>query len=145
MRRLVALYRLADFCIVSSLHDGMNLVAKEFVASRRDDDGVLVLSEMAGAAQQLHDALLINPYDTEGFATIIEQAVDMSREEKQRRMRVLRRIVAGRNIFGWASDILEGLENLNPRSLPPVPDREPGELERRSVELTRSTGEVKPS
>ena len=141
----MALYRLADFCIVSSLHDGMNLVAKEFVASRRDDDGVLVLSEMAGAAQQLHDALLINPYDTEGFATIIGQAVDMSREEKQRRMRALRRIVAGRNIFGWASDILEGLENLNPRSLPPVPDREPGELERRSVELTRSTGEVKPS
>jgi trehalose 6-phosphate synthase len=145
MRRLVALYRLADFCIVSSLHDGMNLVAKEFVASRRDDDGVLVLSEMAGAAQQLHDALLINPYDTEGFATIIGQAIDMSTEEKQRRMRASRRIVAGRNIFGWASDILEGLEDLNPRALPPVPDREPGELERRSVEFARSTGEVKPS
>ena len=145
MRRLVALYRLADFCIVSSLHDGMNLVAKEFVASRRDDGGVLVLSEMAGAAQQLHDALLINPYDTESFATVIGQAIDMPADEKGRRMRALRRIVAGRNIFGWASDILEDLESLNPRSLPPVPDREPGDLERRSVKLTRSAGEAKPS
>ena len=61
IRRLVALYRLASFCVVSSLHDGMNLVAKEFVAAREDEGGVLVLSEMAGAAQQLHDALLINP------------------------------------------------------------------------------------
>ena len=67
IKRLVALYRLANFCVVSSLHDGMNLVAKEFVAAREDDDGVLVLSEMAGAAQQLHDALIINPYDVEGL------------------------------------------------------------------------------
>src|SRR5687767_2854191 len=65
---LVALYGLANFCIVSSLHDGMNLVAKEFVAARNDEDGVLVLSSMAGAAQELRDALAINPYDVDGFA-----------------------------------------------------------------------------
>ena len=65
---LVALYRLAQFCIVSSLHDGMNLVAKEFVAARDDEDGVLVLSALAGAAQELTDALIINPYDVDGFA-----------------------------------------------------------------------------
>jgi trehalose-6-phosphate synthase len=109
---LVALYRLADFCIVSSLHDGMNLVAKEFVAARDDDDGVLVLSELAGAAQELRDALLINPYDVRGFADALIAALDMPLEERRARMRAMRRVVAGRNVFGWASDILEGLESL---------------------------------
>jgi trehalose 6-phosphate synthase len=109
---LVALYRLAHFCIVSSLHDGMNLVAKEFVASRDDDDGVLVLSRLAGAAQELRDAVIINPYDIDGFADALGQAIDMSPDERHARMRAMRRIVAGRNVFGWASDILEGLESL---------------------------------
>ena len=145
IRRLVALYRLANFCIVSSLHDGMNLVAKEFVAAREDADGVLVLSEMAGAAQQLHDALLINPYDIEGFTTAIEQAIDMPRDERQKRMRAMRRIVAGRNIFGWASDILEDLERLNPRALPPVPGRAPGGVERNLVKKVRTPSDAKPS
>ena len=67
LRRLVALYQLADFCVVSSLHDGMNLVAKEFVAARHDEGGVLVLSEMTGAAQELKDAVIINPYDGAGL------------------------------------------------------------------------------
>ena len=145
IRRLVALYRLASFCIVSSLHDGMNLVAKEFVAAREDEGGVLVLSEMAGAAQQLHDALLINPYDIEGFASAIEQAIDMPDAERRRRMHAMRRVVAGRNVFGWASDILEGLARLNPRSLPPVPGRVPGGFERKSVRRARLPREVKPS
>ena len=109
---LVALYRLAQFCIVSSLHDGMNLVAKEFVAARDDEDGVLVLSALAGAAQELQDALIINPYDVDGFADALAKAIDMPRDERRARMIVLRRIVAGRNVFGWASDILEGLESL---------------------------------
>ncbi len=109
---LVALYRLARFCIVSSLHDGMNLVAKEFVSARDDEDGVLVLSELAGAAQELGDALIINPYDVEGFTGALARAVDMPLEERRRRMRAMRRVVAGRNVFGWASDILEGLESL---------------------------------
>ena len=109
---LVALYRLAHFCIVSSLHDGMNLVAKEFVAAREDEDGVLVLSGLAGAAQELSQALLINPYDIDAFSSALMQALDMPREERRARMRAMRRIVAGRNVFGWASDILEGLESL---------------------------------
>jgi SAM-dependent methyltransferase len=109
---LVALYRLADFCIVSSLHDGMNLVAKEFVAAREDEDGVLVLSALAGAAQELRDALIINPYEIEGFADALLAAIDMPPAERQARMRAMRRVVAGRDVFGWASDILEGLESL---------------------------------
>jgi trehalose-6-phosphate synthase len=109
---LVALYRLAQFCIVSSLHDGMNLVAKEFVASRDDHDGVLVLSALAGAAQELDEALIINPYDTSDFADALLRALDMPRHERRRRMVAMRRVVAGRNVFGWASDILEGLESL---------------------------------
>jgi len=114
---LVALYRLAQFCIVSSLHDGMNLVAKEFVAAREDEDGVLVLSALTGAAQELQDALIINPYDTDSFAEAILQAVDMLPQERRRRMRNMRRVVAGRNVFSWASDILEGLESLWTRPL----------------------------
>jgi trehalose 6-phosphate synthase len=112
MRRLVALYRLADFCIVSSLHDGMNLVAKEFVASRDDLGGVLVLSEMTGAAQELTDALMINPYHVESFAQAIERAIYMPGAERARRMRSLRRVVAGHDVFQWASDILDRLEEL---------------------------------
>jgi len=121
LRRLLALFRLADFCIVSSLHDGMNLVAKEFVSARDDLDGVLVLSEMAGAAQELHDAVVINPYDVEGFTHALERSVDMPRDERQHRMRAMRHVVAGRNIFDWASHILEGLESLDPQALPPAP------------------------
>jgi trehalose-6-phosphate synthase len=109
---LVALYRLADFCIVSSLHDGMNLVAKEFVAARDDEDGVLVLSELAGAAQELTDALVINPYDIQGFVRALEQALTIPEADRRRRMRAMRQIVAGRDVFLWASDILDGLETL---------------------------------
>ena len=109
---LVALYRMAHFCIVSSLHDGMNLVAKEFVASRDDDDGVLVLSALAGAAQELKESLIINPYDVAGFADALLAAIDMPEAERRLRMHAMRRVVAGRNVFGWASDILEGLESL---------------------------------
>jgi trehalose-6-phosphate synthase/Kef-type K+ transport system membrane component KefB len=117
MESLVALYRLACFCVVSSLHDGMNLVAKEFVAARDDEDGVLVLSELAGAAQELQDAIIINPYDIEDFAAKLVRAVDMPLEQRRARMRAMRRIVAGRDVFNWASDILEGLESIWTRPL----------------------------
>jgi trehalose 6-phosphate synthase len=106
----VALYQLADFCIVSSLHDGMNLVAKEFVSARHDEAGVLVLSELAGAAQELKDAVIINPYDAEGFAAAIERAIEMPPEEQIARMRRMRRMVAGHDVFLWASEILDSLE-----------------------------------
>jgi trehalose-6-phosphate synthase len=90
----------------------MNLVAKEFVAARDDEDGVLVLSELAGAAQELEDALIINPYDVDGFAGALIRAIGMPRDERRARMRAMRRVVAGRDVFNWASDILEGLESL---------------------------------
>ena len=107
---LVALYRLARFCIVSSLHDGMNLVAKEFVAARDDLEGVLILSEMAGAAAELHEALIINPYDERGFADAVARSLEMPSWERRRRMQALRRRVAGRDVLAWASDILDRLE-----------------------------------
>jgi alpha,alpha-trehalose-phosphate synthase [UDP-forming] len=112
LRRLVALYQLADFCIVSSLHDGMNLVAKEFIAARHDDQGVLVLSELTGAAQELKDAIIINPYDAEGFTRALRQAIEMPPQERRDRMRRLRRVVAGRDVFAWASEILDNLQRL---------------------------------
>lgn len=117
LQQLVGLYRLAHFCLVSSLADGMNLVAKEFVAARTDEDGVLVLSAMAGAARELREALIINPYDVDSFAGAIERAIDMPAEERRLRMCAMRRTVAGRNVFSWASDILEGLESLWTRPL----------------------------
>ena len=107
---LVALYRLANFCVVSSLHDGMNLVAKEFVAARDDHDGVLILSELAGAAQELGEALIINPYDDQGFTAAIDRAIEMPVWERRRRMQAMRRRVAGRDVLAWASDILDRLE-----------------------------------
>ena len=125
IQRLVALYRMATFCIVSSLHDGMNLVAKEFVAAREDLDGVLILSELAGASQELTDAVIINPYDADGFASALDWALEMPQHERHRRMRALRRVVAGRNVFGWASDILEGLEGL-PADVSRTPSRKIG-------------------
>jgi trehalose 6-phosphate synthase len=127
IRRLVALYRLADFCVVSSLHDGMNLVAKEFVAARDDNDGVLVLSEMTGAAQELKEALIINPYHIDGFAAAIERAIAMPADERAARMRALRRIVAGRDVFAWASDILESLDRTPVQGPSNGPPEEPVE------------------
>jgi len=115
LRRLVALYQLADFCVVSSLHDGMNLVAKEFVAARHDERGVLVLSELTGAAQELKAALIINPYDGAGFARALEAAIDMPHAEQIDRMRRMRRIVAGHDVFLWASEILGNLHSLTTR------------------------------
>jgi trehalose 6-phosphate synthase len=109
---LVALYRMAQFCVVSSLHDGMNLVAKEFVAARDDERGVLVLSALAGAAQELDEAVLVNPYDLEGFTAALARAIDMPLAEQAARMRAMRDVVAGQNVFTWASDILDGLESL---------------------------------
>jgi trehalose-6-phosphate synthase len=107
--QLNALRRLANFCVVSSLHDGMNLVAKEFVAARTDGDGVLVLSRFAGAAEELTDALLITPRDIDAFATTIKQAIEMPELERRRRMANMRKIVVANNIYRWGGSILTRL------------------------------------
>jgi trehalose-6-phosphate synthase len=100
---------MADFCIVSSLHDGMNLVAKEYVASRFDESGVLILSPFTGSARELTDALLVNPYATDHFAESIRTAIEMPEAERQKRMRKMRNIVQENNIYKWAGDIISDL------------------------------------
>lgn len=97
-------YQLADFCLVSSLHDGMNLVAKEFVASREDENGVLILSRFAGASQELRSALQINPYDIEGVSDAIHQALTMLPEEKKERMKRMRSLIREHNVYRWAAE-----------------------------------------
>jgi trehalose 6-phosphate synthase len=106
------LYRAADFCMVTSLHDGMNLVAKEYVASRYDDGGVLILSQFTGASRELEDAIVVNPYDTQQVGDAIHQALTMKREERIRRMRRMRRVVKEQNIYRWAADIVHELSEV---------------------------------
>jgi trehalose 6-phosphate synthase/phosphatase len=106
---VVALYRAADALLVTPLRDGMNLVAKEFVASRTDEDGVLVLSEFAGAASELAEAVHINPYDIDGTAEAFHRALLMPTGERQSRMRALRRRVLSYDVARWASLILEAV------------------------------------
>ncbi|HKD61698.1 MAG TPA: trehalose-6-phosphate synthase [Terracidiphilus sp.] len=105
-------YRVADVCLVTSLHDGMNLVAKEYVASRDDEDGVLVLSKFTGAAVELRDALIVNPYDTEEVAEAIHRGLDMPREERRLRMQQMRRYVMEHNIYRWAAMVLGDLGDV---------------------------------
>ncbi len=98
--------RAADLCMVTSLHDGMNLVAKEFVASRDDQDGVLILSRFTGASHELRDALLVNPYDVEQLAETIRRALEMPPEERRARMKRMRRQVKEHNVYRWAADLI---------------------------------------
>jgi trehalose-6-phosphate synthase len=100
------LYRAADFCLVNSLHDGMNLVAKEFVAARDDHDGVLILSTFAGASRELIEALLVNPYDISETTAAIRMALRMDRDERRERMRLMRRTVKENNVYRWAGRML---------------------------------------
>ena len=106
---LNALRRLAHFCVVSSLHDGMNLVAKEYVSARIDGDGVLILSRFTGAAEELTDALLINPYVINEFAGTIKEAIEMPEAERRRRMGNMRKQVAANNVYHWGASILSRL------------------------------------
>jgi trehalose 6-phosphate synthase len=106
------LYRHADFCIVSSLHDGMNLVAKEFVSVRDDDDGVLILSRFTGASRELREALLVNPYDLDETADAIRTALEMPKAERMQRMRRMRHLVLEHNIYRWAGMLLGDLARI---------------------------------
>lgn len=106
---LLALYRAADVMLVTPLRDGMNLVCKEFIACRSDEGGVLILSEFAGAADALTDALIVNPYDVDGVASAMHQALVMDGAERRRRMRSLRESVFQHDVHAWSQSFLEGL------------------------------------
>ena len=105
-------YRHADFCMVTSLHDGMNLVAKEFISVRDDDDGALILSQFTGASAELQDAILVNPYDVDEMADAIRSAVSMSPDERRARMARMRQAVREHNIYRWAGLLLSELERI---------------------------------
>ena len=106
---MMALHCLSDFCVVSSLHDGMNLVAKEYVASRWDEGGMLILSQFTGAAREFPDALLVNPYAIDQCADAIRQALEMPELERRKRMQRMREAVAGNNVYRWAGKIVSAL------------------------------------
>jgi trehalose 6-phosphate synthase/phosphatase len=120
---LAALYRDADVALVTPLRDGMNLVAKEYVAARDDDDGVLILSRFTGASRELVDTILVNPYDIEDTAAAIRRAIEMPESERRARMSRLRAQVQEQNIYRWAGRLLSELA----RVARPAVDRTPGD------------------
>ena len=120
-KEILPYYHTADFCLVTSLHDGMNLVAKEFVASRDDLHGVLILSCFAGASHELGDALIVNPYDTEQMADSIRQALEMRPEERRMRMQRMRSTVREHNVYRWAGKLIEELCEVRPVSTAAAP------------------------
>lgn len=133
---LVAMYCAADVMLVTPLRDGMNLVAKEFIASRIDDDGVLVLSEFAGAAAELGEAVVVNPYDVDAVAEAIRRSLTMPREERHRRMRPMRRRVIEHDVHAWAKAFIQQLEP------PSEPEPRPAPLE---PALITAMGKARPA
>ncbi|MCU0698802.1 MAG: bifunctional alpha,alpha-trehalose-phosphate synthase (UDP-forming)/trehalose-phosphatase [Myxococcaceae bacterium] len=138
---VVALYRAADVMLVTPIRDGMNLVSKEFVASRVDGDGVLVLSEFAGAADELAEALHANPYDVEGLAQTCARALELPEAERRARMKTLRRRVASGTVERWASRFLETLR----APTPPGPSASRAPSPRRAIETTARALAAAPS
>jgi trehalose 6-phosphate synthase len=121
---LAAIYRAADLCLVSSLQDGMNLVAKEFVACQVDEHGVLVLSRFTGAAEEIEEAVLINPFNVGGFADGIRTALEMEPGERRRRMRAMRAQLHRSTIFDWLRAILARCADLMDNGAGHFADRE---------------------
>jgi alpha,alpha-trehalose-phosphate synthase [UDP-forming] len=128
-REIDDFYRSVDLCLVTSLHDGMNLVAKEFLAARRDERGVLILSQFTGAARELRDALLVNPYDIDQTAEAIRLALEMEPEEKQIRVHNMRKQIREHNIYRWAGSLitelcelrLDATDRIQPKARSTVP------------------------
>jgi trehalose-6-phosphate synthase len=105
-------YETADFCLVTSLHDGMNLVAKEYISARDEESGVLILSQFTGASRELRDALIVNPYDIEEMAEAIRKALKMDLAEQKARMRGMRETLKNHNIYYWAADLITTLAQV---------------------------------
>jgi alpha,alpha-trehalose-phosphate synthase [UDP-forming] len=111
-KEILPYYRAADLCMVTSLHDGMNLVAKEFVAAREDEEGALILSQFTGAARELRDAIIVNPYDAEQVAESIRIALEMDSAERRTRMQHMRRIIKEHNVYRWAGNLIAALSEI---------------------------------
>ena len=111
-REIEPFYREADLCLVTSLHDGMNLVAKEYIGAKENESGVLILSQFTGAARELRDALVVNPYDIEQMAEAIRTALEMDSSEKIARMRRMRELIKERNIYLWAGNLISNLAQI---------------------------------
>ena len=123
---LSALHSMADFCVVNSLHDGMNLVAKEFVASRVDGDGVLILSAFTGAAREMDGALIVNPFAVEEVSEAMHRAITMAPQARRRRMNRMREAVSGNNIYRWAGKIVLTLTGMETAEVEASPGRREG-------------------
>ena len=136
---VTALYRAADVMLVTPLRDGMNLVAKEFVASRNDKDGVLVLSEFAGAAAELGEGLQVNPYDVDQMARRIKEGLTMPRSERRSRMRAMRLRVMTHDVHGWATKFISDLTSATTRAV--QDQRAPTEIE--LDDIVRGLGEAR--
>jgi trehalose 6-phosphate synthase len=112
-KEISALFKLANLCLITSLHDSMNLVAKEYVAARNDSLGVLILSQFAGASRNLKDALMINPHNTEEIGVAINTAINMTPSEQRRRMDIMRTSVKDYNVYRWAAEFIKAVTSLN--------------------------------
>ena len=133
---IVALYRAGDVMLVTPFRDGMNLVAKEYAAAHIDGDGVLVLSEFAGAAEELTDAVLVNPHDDRALQQAIRHAVEMHRHERRQRMAGLRDQIRKRDVRGWAAEYMEALDAAGtgrPRNTVHVPTATTATSRRRAI------------
>jgi trehalose 6-phosphate synthase len=113
--RVFTFFRAADLCYVSSLHDGMNLVAKEFVAARDDERGIVILSQFTGAARELTEALIVNPYDIQQAAEAMATALSMPANEQMERMRAMRALLSELNVYRWAGRMLVDAAQLRHR------------------------------
>ena len=123
---LMAYYRLDEIALITPLKDGMNLVSKEYCACNIEKNGVLILSEFAGAAAQLHrGAIMVNPYDVEGMSNAIYRAVNMNQRERRRKMRRLRDMVRRRDIFWWENNFLKAAFAKDLQAFPPVEEYVP--------------------
>lgn len=111
-RELLALYKIANFCLITSLHDSMNLVAKEYIAARNDSLGVLILSQFAGASRNLKESLIVNPHNTEEIGVAIHTALTMPASEQNRRMNTMRTSVKDYNVYRWAAEFIKAVTNL---------------------------------
>ncbi len=105
-------YKAADLCLVTSLHDGMNLVAKEYISAREDEEGVLILSQFTGAARELRDALIVNPYDITQTSDAIKEALQMKKTEQNERMKRMRTLIKDHNIYRWAGELVGQLTQV---------------------------------